>query len=299
MVLFFGFFNAGLSSFAEGSEAVAEAPEFPTRRCTFVLRPQGPPQSPRQDVSKTFLSRGQPAQLTEGWCRVIIAVACAPAAISRPLFDLLAEAKKGHVWLDPKENRSGKSTLYPLQLRTIVDIDTSKSAGLIRAQKYIKEDATWPSGFEKAQAHCRGKRRGKRPAACGRHGQPCLLGQGVKNWNLHDVLVGKSVGGVVGRGRQLALHGTSVQRRHRVQLNHQQTVGSHVRRPLQQMFLQTLLDVAKLQTLASERKRPDDMGLSGRSMIGALYTRLWSRNDLTLSKSPRRTPCNSNKSKAN
>ena len=77
------------------------------------------------------------------------------------------------------------------------DTTPAKSAGQIRLQEYIKEDAVRPSGFEKAQAHSGGKRRRKRPAACGRHGQPCLFGQGVKNRNLHDVLVGKSVGGVV------------------------------------------------------------------------------------------------------
>ena len=126
--LSFGFFNAGLSSFADGLEAVAEASDFPTRRCTFVLRPQGPPQSPRQDVSKNLPFAWSTCSVRlRGWCHVVVAVACAPTSVSRPPFDLLAEAKKGHVWLDPKKNRSGKSTLYPLHLQTIVDSDTGGS----------------------------------------------------------------------------------------------------------------------------------------------------------------------------
>ena len=126
--LSFGFLNAGFSSFAEGLEAVTEAPDFPTRRCTFVLRPQGPPQSPRQDVSKNLPFAWSTCSVRlRGWCRVVVVAACALTSISRPPFDLLAEAKKGHVWLDPKKNCSGKSTLYPLHLQTIVDSDTGGS----------------------------------------------------------------------------------------------------------------------------------------------------------------------------
>ena len=126
--LSFGFFNAGLSSFAEGSEAVAEAPSFPTRRRTFVRRPQGPPQSPRQNVPRNLPIAWSTCSVgLRGWCRVVVVVACALTPISRPPFDLLAEAKKGHAWLDPKKNRSGKSTLYPLHLQTIVDSDTGRA----------------------------------------------------------------------------------------------------------------------------------------------------------------------------
>ena len=123
--LSFGFFNAGLSSFAEGSEAVAEAADFPNRRRTFVRRPQGPPQSPRRSVPKNLPFAWSTCSAgLRGWCRVVIVVACALTPISRSPFDLLAEAKKGHAWLDPKKNRSGKSTLYPPHLQTIVDSDT-------------------------------------------------------------------------------------------------------------------------------------------------------------------------------
>ena len=134
--LSFGFYNAELSSRADGSEAVTEAPDFPTRRRTFVHRPQGPPQSPRQDVSKNLPFAWSTCSVgLRGWCRVVIAVACAPTSISRPPFDLLAEAKKGHVWLNPKKNRSGKSTLYPLHLQTIVDSDTGRTCRPVSGAK--------------------------------------------------------------------------------------------------------------------------------------------------------------------
>ena len=138
--LSFGFFNAGLSSFAEGSEAVAEAPDFPTRRRTFVRRPQGPPQSPRRDVSKNLPFAWSTCSVgLRGWCRVVIVVACALTPVSRPPFDLLAEAKKGHAWLDPKKNRSGKSTLYPPHLQTIVDIEIGESCRPDSAAKINQE----------------------------------------------------------------------------------------------------------------------------------------------------------------
>jgi hypothetical protein len=60
--LSFGFFNAELSSFVEGSEPVAEAPEFPTRRRAFACRPQSPPQSSHWAFRGMSLVRGQPSQ---------------------------------------------------------------------------------------------------------------------------------------------------------------------------------------------------------------------------------------------
>ena len=115
-------------------------PGFPTRRCTFVRRPQSPPQSPRQTFPKNLPFAWSTCSVgLRGWCRVIIVVACAPTSISRPPFDLLAEAKKGHVWLDPKKNHSGKSTLYPLHLQTIVDIETSESCRPDSAAKIHQE----------------------------------------------------------------------------------------------------------------------------------------------------------------
>ena len=138
--LSFGFFNAGLSSFAEGSEAFAEAQGFPTRRRTFVRRPQSPPQSPHQSVPKNLPFAWSTCSVgLRGWCRVVIVVACALTPISRPPFDLLAEAKKGHVWLDPKKNHSGKSTLYPLHLQTIVDIEIGESCRPDSAAKIHQE----------------------------------------------------------------------------------------------------------------------------------------------------------------
>jgi hypothetical protein len=65
--------------------------------------------------------------VAEGWCLGFVVVACALILLPRPPFDLLAEAKKGHVCREPKKNALGKSTLYPLHLQTIVDIDACQS----------------------------------------------------------------------------------------------------------------------------------------------------------------------------
>ena len=65
-----------------------------------------------------------------GWCvrkkttRYFIVAAFALTLFPRPPFDLLADTKKEHVCLDPKKNRTGKSTLYPPHLPTIVDTET-------------------------------------------------------------------------------------------------------------------------------------------------------------------------------
>ena len=134
--LSFGFLNAGLSSFADGSETVAEAPGLPTRRHAFACRPQGFPFGVHVGMFRELPSRvvNLSAELW-GWCLGFFTDAFASSLPPRPPFDLLAEAKKGHVCLRPKKIDLGKSTLYPPHLQTIVDIDTSVRRVSVRNAK--------------------------------------------------------------------------------------------------------------------------------------------------------------------